>query len=424
MMQPRRYSLIQILLVAILLGIAIFAWFYLIDTVTTSPTVSSEQSETEATLTPVLTVTPEVIPSIIIDTPTKVSLPSPTPTSTITPTPSPIIHIVQSGEVLSEIALEYGTTVEEILTTNDLTDPSRLQIGQELIMPVTVIPTPTLEITSTPTPAPTVYVVQSGDTLLGIAAVYNTTADALMLANDIDDAKFLRAGQELIIVLPDEEIVVPDSDEIVVTFHEIFSGDTLSGLAQRYGSTVNEILAANPGLSPDALRVGQEIAIPVSQASATSATPISVAPSEPRIVDPEPSSESLFAVEQEVFEAANAQRLLANRAAYTFDEALADIARAHAQDMVARDYFDHYTPEGIGVRARTEAKGLQLNWVGENIQRNTESIDQTAQTAIGWFMGSTAHRDNLLNERFNRVGVGVAEGPPGWYTIVMVFAGD
>jgi len=63
-------------------------------------------------------------------------------------------------------------------------------------------PTPTY--TPSPTPTPIIYVVQSGDTLLGIAIQYGVTLDALQRANAISDPRFLREGQSLIIPTGEE----------------------------------------------------------------------------------------------------------------------------------------------------------------------------------------------------------------------------
>ena len=74
--------------------------------------------------------------------------PSATPTPTVTPTP--IIYAIQKGDTLIPIARKFGVTVKEITDANGITDPRRLRIGQEIIIPVqaretgpTVVPTPT-----------------------------------------------------------------------------------------------------------------------------------------------------------------------------------------------------------------------------------------------------------------------------------------
>ncbi len=51
------------------------------------------------------------------------------------PTAQPIIHVVATGETLGRIAAQYGVTVLQIVQANNLTDPNRLSIGQELVIP-------------------------------------------------------------------------------------------------------------------------------------------------------------------------------------------------------------------------------------------------------------------------------------------------
>jgi LysM repeat protein len=74
--------------------------------------------------------------------------PSATPEPTVTPTP--IIYVIAKGDTLIPIARKFGVTVKEITDANGITDPRRLRIGQEIIIPVradesgpTVVPTPT-----------------------------------------------------------------------------------------------------------------------------------------------------------------------------------------------------------------------------------------------------------------------------------------
>ena len=60
----------------------------------------------------------------------------PTPTFTPTPTPTPVIHVVESGDTLFGIALEYGVSPEAIQRANGLDDPQYLRVGQALIIPI------------------------------------------------------------------------------------------------------------------------------------------------------------------------------------------------------------------------------------------------------------------------------------------------
>jgi LysM repeat protein len=74
--------------------------------------------------------------------------PSDTPTPTATPTP--IIYVIKQGDTLLPIARKYGVTVQAIQDANGISDPRRLWIGQEIIIPAvegggepTTVPTPT-----------------------------------------------------------------------------------------------------------------------------------------------------------------------------------------------------------------------------------------------------------------------------------------
>ena len=69
-------------------------------------------------------------------------------------------------------------------------------------------------------------------------------------------------------------------------------------------------------------------------------------------------------------------------------------------------------------------KSIVTTLVGENIYLSVKPESQAVQAAIGWFMGDPPHRRNILHQHFSRIGVGVAQEPEGWYTFVLVFAGD
>jgi LysM repeat protein len=95
---------------------------------TTSPSAPPTPS-----LVPVQTVTPSPAP-----TPTLV-IPSITPVPTTIPLPppsrSPLVHVVQQGETLIEIAAQYGVSVAEIAALNSLRNPSLIHTGQTLLIP-------------------------------------------------------------------------------------------------------------------------------------------------------------------------------------------------------------------------------------------------------------------------------------------------
>jgi uncharacterized protein YkwD len=119
----------------------------------------------------------------------------------------------------------------------------------------------------------------------------------------------------------------------------------------------------------------------------------------------------------------NAERAKAGLPFYQVDQEVTAMALTHAQDMVVRGYFGHVTPEGVTLRDRfAEANLTDVVNVGEDIQRNTRPPTETVQFALNWFMNSRPHRANILHSDHNRIGIGIVEGPPGWFTFVLVFA--
>ena len=51
------------------------------------------------------------------------------------PTPGPRIHVVSSGETIESISLNYRVDVNQLIALNNLADPNRLAVGQELYLP-------------------------------------------------------------------------------------------------------------------------------------------------------------------------------------------------------------------------------------------------------------------------------------------------
>jgi nucleoid-associated protein YgaU len=68
--------------------------------------------------------------------------PTPVPPSAWTPTPEPtptvpvLTYVIQDGDTLWSIAQQFGTTVEAIVTANDLENPDELPVGQEIFIPL------------------------------------------------------------------------------------------------------------------------------------------------------------------------------------------------------------------------------------------------------------------------------------------------
>lgn len=101
------------------------------------------------------------------------------------------------------------------------------------------------------------HVVQQGETLSQIASQYNTTVANLLRVNpDIDDPDVIRAG--MTIRLP---IILPPPPECYFEY-EVRRGDTLFRLAQRFNTTVNQLVYYNSIKDPDLIYPGQILIIP------------------------------------------------------------------------------------------------------------------------------------------------------------------
>jgi uncharacterized protein YkwD len=82
---------------------------------------------------------------------------------------------------------------------------------------------------------------------------------------------------------------------------------------------------------------------------------------------------------------------------------VAGVAQSHSQDMVARDYFDHYTPEGASPFDRLTAAGIAYSLAAENIAYGYP----TASTVLAGWLGSPGHKANLDNCALTGHGVGL-----------------
>ncbi len=344
------------------------------------------------------------------------------------PTQVPVMHVMKSGEMLLTIAAQYDLSVETIMMVNEITDPTTLQIGQELLIPVT--PTPQSKTSPTPTAQLIFYTIEPGDTLLAIALAHDTTVEALMSANWLSDPTALQIGQKL--VIPPVDGLLPDAITWAPTaIHEIEGGDTLLSLAADYGSSVEDILTVNPDLDPSLLQIGQQVKVPLTRQKVWLGSGLTPAKSSPPpglsaadVAALKAGSPSLVGLEQEMIEAVNAERQDEGLSPLAVDEQLTLMAWNQAHDMAERGYMSHITPEGRTLRDRFQDRGLPINWVGENIYLSVKPAKQAVPAAVGWFMGDPPHRRNILHRNFTRIGVGVAQQPTGWYNFVLVFAGD
>ena len=157
---------------------------------------------------------------------------------------------VQAGDTLAEIAYKYGTTVDSIVRLNNIQNPNLIYVGQRLIIRTT-------ENSQGNEESSTVYyTVKSGDTLSNIARQYNVTVQSIASENNISNPNLIYVGQTLVI-----ETVRYDVHATGKTIYLVRFGDTLSEIAQKYGTTVNELVRLNNIQNPNLIYVGEKIII-------------------------------------------------------------------------------------------------------------------------------------------------------------------
>lgn len=177
----------------------------------------------------------------------------------------PVIeYIVQPGDSLSVIAKKYGTTVDELMETNDL-DSTLIRVGERLHIPTQADKTEPTENISTPEAKEITYKVVGGDSLSKIAKRFNTTVQNIKKLNNLT-SDTIYVGQTLKIsektpTTINEPIVAPSTYTVV-------RGDALSKIAQRFNTTVSAIKQLNQ-LTSDTIYVGQTLKIPGSGAKPT-----------------------------------------------------------------------------------------------------------------------------------------------------------
>lgn len=115
----------------------------------------------------------------------------------------------------------------------------------------------------------------------------------------------------------------------------------------------------------------------------------------------------LAKVRQEMLARVNEARKSAGAPPLTLEPRLEQAAQAHAQDMLARTFYAHRTPEGKMPRDRAESAGYHGRLIAENIAAGSLSVETVLS---GWLL-SSGHRRNLLDPALRHLGVGLAVGP-------------
>jgi uncharacterized protein YkwD len=108
----------------------------------------------------------------------------------------------------------------------------------------------------------------------------------------------------------------------------------------------------------------------------------------------------------EVVALTNAERTSAGLRPLSVDPLLTNAAQTYSEDMVARAFYSHTSPDGTQPWDRAAAAGSTRRTIGENIACGQRS---PAEVVLGW-MNSPGHRANILKPAFTHIGIGLAGG--------------
>lgn len=182
-------------------------------------------------------------------------------------------HVVESGDTLSAIAIDYGVTETNLIDANGL-EASYIRIGQVLTIP-------------DKNQSHNLYLVKSGDSLSSLSKKYNIDINKLASANNLSTKSSLFIDSTLIIPIYKTSTSVRKKDpsgvsknldisevrkELTVakvsrnqtgpTKHRIEYGDTLSKIARVYQISISDLTKANNMALSDTLYFGQYLTIP------------------------------------------------------------------------------------------------------------------------------------------------------------------
>jgi murein DD-endopeptidase MepM/ murein hydrolase activator NlpD len=187
------------------------------------------------------------------------------------------IHVVQRGENLFRIALDYGMTTQELAELNGILDVNNIQVGQRLLVP-----------SADAAPIAQTHTVQAGESLSAIAELYQVDMNMLIALNNLANANQIYPGQVLaitgevpaaltpttveataspetaLIPTPAQPLTVADNGlpTLSTNLHTVQSGETLYRIGLQYGLTVPELSSANGITDPTVIYVGQQLIIP------------------------------------------------------------------------------------------------------------------------------------------------------------------
>jgi uncharacterized protein YkwD len=162
-----------------------------------------------------------------------------------------------------------------------------------------------------------------------------------------------------------------------------------------------------PTLAPTVPASGE----PGVAATASESAPPTLPTSPPPSSNPAPvrAGSGNVAFESQVVALVNAERVRAGCKSLAVDARLTAAARGHSNDMAARDYFSHTSPDGVEFATRISNASYKWSGVAENIAKGPPA---PGDVMTSW-LTSAGHKANIVNCGYRNIGVGVAADAAG-----------
>ena len=216
-----------------------------------------------------------LVPGKVTAPATTPAAPSTKPTKSSTATKN---YKVKPGDGLIALSRQFNVPTTTLATLNNIRTTDSLYVGQNLKVPAnvdfTTAPTTSNSVASSTSSsnttasssssvATTNYKVKSGDTLIGIANSVGISPEELAAVNTNFDAKArLQRGQTIKVPVTKDLVDRQLNDKAVS--YKVKSGDTLTGVAQRYNIGLGDLAAANNLKTNSNLILGRTITIPAN----------------------------------------------------------------------------------------------------------------------------------------------------------------
>ncbi|MCF8142209.1 MAG: LysM peptidoglycan-binding domain-containing protein [Cyanobium usitatum Tobar12.5m-G36] len=176
--------------------------------------------------------------------------------------------VVKPGETLSEIADRHGVSLTRLMQANGITNPNLVVAGQSLRLPGS-------SAAGAGSSRGGSVTVQPGDTLSDIADRQGISLNQLMQANGITNPDMVVAGQKLVLPGSRRATAAAAPRELPTAPYTVKSGETLSEIADRFGTSTERLIQLNGISNPNLVVAGTRLAIPGRPSS--SAAPRSTA---------------------------------------------------------------------------------------------------------------------------------------------------